>query len=189
MKETTLWQHIDHPLQSHGRFQKISDRFSIGVPDVLGCCRWEGVTTVKTGIPVAMELKELSGVGVVKTKFRPGQLDWLRDWELGGGVSLVLTTWGHTVYGFRWNKGWALECGLEPSSLRKNCLFEFPKGPRGATWRDFVTFVLVPLLRAAGRGPSRYSMVGDVPLLLRPDLGPARGSFYSGSPRNIASSS
>lgn len=174
MKETTLWQHIDHPLSAFGKFQKVSDRFSGGVPDVIGTCLKDELRGVMSGIPVAMELKELDGVRVLKTKFRPGQLDFLRDWELGGGVSLILASSGQTVYGFQWAMGEALEQGIAPGSAKRNCLFEFPKGPRGASWRDFVTFVLVPLLQEAATGPTPYSMVSDVPLLLRPDLAPLR---------------
>lgn len=194
MKETTLWQHIDHPLSAFGKFQKISDRFSGGVPDVLGSCRGGGdparritvgagtwAAVIQRGIPVAMELKELEGVRVLKTKFRPGQLDFLRDWELGGGVSLILTSHGQDVVAFRWELGEALERGVSPQALLDHCLFHWSRRGRTASWRDFVTLVLIPLFRRAAEGPGPYSMVGGVPKRLRPDLMPSQG--LSAAPR------
>lgn len=175
MKETTLWQHLDHPLSAFGKFQKISDRFSGGVPDVLGTCRLARSAGPGPGIPIAIELKELEGVRVMKTKFRPGQLDFLRDWELGGGVSLILTSHGLDVIGFRWELGEALERGVDPRALLDHCLFHWNRRGHSAPWRSFVELVLVPLFRNAAKGPKPYTLVGGVPLRLRPDLGPSQG--------------
>lgn len=102
MKETALWRRLDPELSKIGKFQKISDKFTGGIPDVLGC--------ITRG--VALELKELKGVRVIRTKFRPGQLDWLGDWELAGGLSLIVATHRLTWYAFPVSAGEPLESGV-----------------------------------------------------------------------------
>lgn len=115
MKETALWNKLRPLLLSGGKFQKISDRFTPGVPDVLG---------VRNGVGWAWELKELHGSRVVRTSFRPGQLDWLRDWEEAGGCSRILATHGRVAYAFRWEHGERLEEGVDPLTLSRLALVE-----------------------------------------------------------------
>ena len=131
MKESTLWGHLKPELKRVGKFQKISDRFTPGIPDTLGCLN---------GIGVAMEFKELDGVRVLKAKFRPGQLDWLRDWEQGGGVSWIVSTLGQVVYVHSWDFGAVIEKGSDPSTVEKRALLVFTKN-RSNTWRDFVNLL------------------------------------------------
>ena len=131
MKESTLWDHLKPVLKAVGKFQKISDRFTPGIPDALGC--W-------CGLGVAMEFKELDGVRVLRTKFRPGQLDWLRDWERSGGVSWIIASHGQTVYVHSWGFGQEIEKGSDPSTVEKRALAVFTKN-RSNTWRDFVVLL------------------------------------------------
>src|SRR5688572_30195550 len=104
MKETRLWDHLRPTFDSAGKFYKTCDRFTEGVPDVLGLAT--GPTPIYLGtrrisrdqpIPYAFELKEFEGVRSWKVKFRPLQLDWLRDWEKAGGRSWVVASHGVEV--------------------------------------------------------------------------------------------
>ncbi len=131
MKESTLWGHLKPALRAVGKFQKISDRFTPGVPDALGC--W-------CGVGVAAEFKELEGVRVLRTKFRPGQLDWLRDWEREGGISWIISSHRQTIYVHRWEFGREVEKGSDPTTVRDRARAVFTK-TRGNTWRDFVTLL------------------------------------------------
>lgn len=115
MKETALWRKLDPVISKRGKFQKISDQFTGGIPDVLGAL---------VGTPVAIELKELKGVRVIRTKFRPGQLDWLEDWSSSGGLSLILTTHGLRWLVFSWAYGVDLESGVSPEDISEHCLWE-----------------------------------------------------------------
>lgn len=109
MKESSLWDRIRSPLNREGKFQKISDRFTEGIPDVLGSHK---------GRSFAIELKEIEGVRILRAKFRPGQLDWLRDWEeLGGGVSLVVASWKTSGIILPWRFGRELEEGTTPNRV------------------------------------------------------------------------
>lgn len=128
MIESTLWKHLKPELRRLGKFQKISDRFTPGVPDVLGCTK---------GIGVAMELKEFDGVRILKVSFRPGQLDWLRDWAKGGGISWVVVSLKQTVYVFRWQAGPELEMGCSPDRADRLALLKFTK-TRNSLWSEFV---------------------------------------------------
>lgn len=128
MKETTLWGHLKPELKRHGKFQKISDRFTPGVPDVLGC---------SGGTGFAIELKEFSGARIVKAHFRPGQLDWLRDWSVAGGTSWIFSTLGQTVYVFPHGAGYALEVGISLVEATDLAIFKFTKNPK-TRWSDFV---------------------------------------------------
>ena len=132
MRESTLWDHLKPELQAKGKFQKLSDRFSPGVPDVLGCF---------ASLGIAIELKELKGVLVIKTKFRPGQLDWLEDWYKAGGTSWVVSTWGNTAYVHPWTAGPALEAGMSSEELSQGAILEFRK-IRGNSWGNFVDQLL-----------------------------------------------
>ena len=127
MKESTLWKHLRPVFEKVGKFQKISDRFTPGVPDVLGKASCGAY---------AIELKELSGVRVLKAKFRPGQLDWLRDWEGAQGTSWILSTLGQRVYVHPWQFGEELEKGCDPSVVEKRALLTWTKN-RSNTWNDF----------------------------------------------------
>lgn len=129
MKESALWKHLRPELAAWGKFQKISDRFTPGVPDILG---------VSFGRPIAAELKELDGVRVIRAKFRPGQLDWLEDWDKAGGYSMVLSTWGKVVYVHPWGAGSQLELGVSPEELDQLAIIIFVKSPKNS-WGDFVT--------------------------------------------------
>jgi hypothetical protein len=108
MKETALWSKLRISLNRRGKFQKVSDRFTPGVPDVLG---------VYNGRPWAIELKEFSGKNTVHVTFRPGQLDWLRDWHQAGGISLVMVSHGLMVYIFRWEHGVIIEEPIPLSTM------------------------------------------------------------------------
>ena len=129
MKESALWRHLKPELAAWGKFQKISDRFTPGIPDVLG---------VSFGHPMAMELKELDGVRVIKAKFRPGQLDWLEDWDKAGGYSMNLSTWGKRIYVQPREAGTQLELGVSPEELDRLAGVVFVKSSKNS-WRDFVT--------------------------------------------------
>jgi len=129
MKETTLWEHLKPELKRLGKFQKISDRFTPGVPDVIGCLN---------GIPYALELKEFRGVNLLRVKFRPGQVDWLKDWVNSGGVGLVISSCGtDKVWGFDPQVSHFLEEGVLPSWVAEHSLIKFLK-TRNTTWGEFV---------------------------------------------------
>ena len=136
MKETALWDKMRDPLACHGKFQKTNDRFTFGIPDVLGCSHSRGW---------AMELKEFDGVRVLSVKFRPGQLDWLRDWEKAGGISLIVATLGLRPLTFRWQDGEFLEEGCTPERMLDLALLDGGtlRGPR--QWRDFVNLLIMTL--------------------------------------------
>lgn len=128
MIESTLWSHLKPELKRVGKFQKVSDRFTPGVPDVLGCCR---------GLGMAMELKEFSGVKILRVEFRPGQLDWLEDWSEAGGLSWIISSVKQTVMVFPWELGPQLEDGVSPDQALNWSLLTFTKTSR-TQWRDFV---------------------------------------------------
>lgn len=133
MKESTLWSHLSPELKLlGGKFQKISDRFTPGVPDVLGMYREIGH---------AWELKELKGVRVLRTKFRPGQLDWLRDWERAGGTSWVISTNFQRVYVHEWNCGEELQrAGMSPERAESTASLVWDK-KRGNSWKEFCELI------------------------------------------------
>ena len=137
MKESTFWEHLKPELKRLGKLQKISDRFTPGVPDVLGSIM---------GIPVAMELKEFDGVRVMRVSFRPGQVDWLEDWQKARGVSLILSTQGQTAYVHGVEDAQLLEDGMTPQEVLKLSLLTFRK-TRQNTWREF-TIKLLYLIKS-----------------------------------------
>lgn len=128
MKESTLWEHLKPDLKKLGKFQKISDRFTPGVPDVIGCM---------DGIPYALELKELHGVHILKARFRPGQIDWLKDWVIAGGVGLIVVTQGTHVMAFDPDDGFQLAEGVTPSWAQERSLVSFVK-TRHTSWNELV---------------------------------------------------
>lgn len=132
MNESTLWGHLRPELERRGKFQKTSDRFTPGIPDVLGMC---------DGLGRAWELKEFDGVIKWKLKFRPLQLDWLRDWELAGGQSLILSTHRQTLFAHRWEMGEILEHGTLPEVVQRTAVLSFTK-TRNNTWREAVNLLL-----------------------------------------------
>ena len=90
MKETALWDKLRPELAKLGKFQKIADKFTGGIPDVLGNHQGHGI---------AIELKEFKGTAAnYWVKYRPGQVRWLRDWQEAGGTSWVASTVGTEVY-------------------------------------------------------------------------------------------
>lgn len=111
MKETNMWRKLDPHLSRIGKFQKICDRFTGGIPDILGARTGDGRG-------VALELKELSGVYAVKARFRPGQLDWLDDWWSTGAIALVVATWRGEWMAFEPHWAERLEEGLPPDQLQ-----------------------------------------------------------------------
>ena len=132
MKESILWNHLKPVLSTHGKFQKISDRFTPGIPDVLGC---------SLSRSYALELKELKGIRVIRTKFRPGQLDWLQDWHKAGGYSWILSTWGSMILVHPWEAGTLLEEGVDEDLLYNLSVCAFHK-TRASTWGLFVDELL-----------------------------------------------
>lgn len=121
MKETALWNRLRPELAKLGKFQKISDRFTPGVPDVLGIYR---------GVGVAMELKEFDGVRILKVKFRPGQVDWLRDWEREGGISWVAATHKTNLYLIKQAHADEISQGVNPQRLLEISSYH----SKGAKW-------------------------------------------------------
>lgn len=90
MKETALWDKLRPELAKLGKFQKIADKFTGGIPDVLGNHQGHGI---------AIELKEFKGTAAgYWVRYRPGQVRWLRDWQEAGGTSWVASTVGTEVY-------------------------------------------------------------------------------------------
>ena len=146
MIESTLWKHLKPEFRRLGKFQKISDRFTPGVPDTLGCTK---------GIGVAIEFKEFDGVRILRVSFRPGQLDWLRDWQRGGGISWIISSHRQTVFVFPWGSGEELEAGCSPKRVDQLALLKFTK-TRKNKWSDFMT-------KLTGLD-ARISSVGHVPL-------------------------
>jgi len=134
MKESLLWKHLSPELKLAGaKFQKISDRFTPGIPDVLGMHNSTGH---------AWELKELKGVRILRMKFRPGQLDWLRDWEQSGGVSFIISTHGQRVYIHGWSYGEELELsGMSPGRIEDTAWLAWTKD-RKNHWRELITQLL-----------------------------------------------
>jgi len=134
MKEVAMWDRMRDPFACHGKFQKTNDRFTLGIPDVLGCSKRVGW---------ALELKEFDGVRKLSVSFRPGQLDWLRDWEQAGGVSLVVTTWGLRPLVFKWQDGERLEEGCTPEEVLRLALLDGGtlRGPQ--QWRGFVNLLVM----------------------------------------------
>jgi len=129
VKESILWKYLKPELEDWGHFQKISDRFTPGIPDVLG---------VSFGNGWALELKELKGIRAPRAKFRPGQLDWLEDWDKGGGKSFIISTLGRKVYVHTWEKGGQLEEGIHYTQLDSTAILVFQKTVRN-TWKEFIT--------------------------------------------------
>ena len=111
MKETNMWRKLDPHLSRIGKFQKICDRFTGGIPDILGARTGDGRG-------VALELKELDGVKLVKARYRPGQLDWLEDWSSTGAIALVVATWRREWMAFEFEEAEKLEEGLPPDQLQ-----------------------------------------------------------------------
>lgn len=132
MNESTLWKHLRPELALLGHFQKISDRFTPGIPDILG---------MHDGNGYAWELKELKGVRVLRTKFRPGQLDWLRDWEQAGGTSSIISTNFQRVYVHSWEDGKRLEAGCLTSEIDDGALLVWDK-TRKNSWAEFCKLIL-----------------------------------------------
>ena len=66
---------------------------------------------------MAIELKELDGVKLIKARYRPGQLDWLEDWDSTGAIALVVATWKKEWMAFEWAEAVKLEAGLPPEQL------------------------------------------------------------------------
>lgn len=128
MKEATLWEHLKPALKKLGKFQKICDRFTPGIPDILGCAK---------GVPYAIELKEFQGVHILKTKFRPGQVDWLNDWIGSGGIGLVIVSHGSQVMVFNPQDGELLETGMPPGLAKERSLINFLKS-RDSSWAEFI---------------------------------------------------
>lgn len=111
MKETALWNKLRPELEKLGKFQKIADKFTGGIPDVLGCYQGQGV---------AVELKEFKGTAASYwVRFRPGQVRWLRDWEKAGGVSWVASTVGTELYLIPVHHAAKLEAGVNLPDLVK----------------------------------------------------------------------
>ena len=142
MKETTLWRHISPLLERQGRFQKISDRFTPGVADVLGVQRG--------GRACAIELKEfyLRG-GMVRADYRPGQIPFLHDWGEAGALALTVGTLGNEVAAFAYWDAARLHRG-EADTWQRALVVE----PLGA-WQPFVARVLALDLGACRTGPRR----------------------------------
>jgi hypothetical protein len=132
VKESTLWDHLKPELSALGKFQKISDRFTPGVPDVLGCFSSTGY---------AIELKQLKGIRIFKTKFRPGQLDWLQDWHHSGGRSWIVSSIGQRIFVHGWGHGEDLEKGMTEERLLDTATSLFVKN-RKTTWKEFVQDLL-----------------------------------------------
>lgn len=121
MKETALWNQLRPRLALLGKFQKISDRFTPGVPDVLGIYQGKGI---------ALELKEFAGAHVLKVKFRPGQVDWLTEWaECGGRAWVGATTSDRTFYLIGTDHLDKIAEGVSPTKLRDISTF-YSKGPK-----------------------------------------------------------
>jgi len=147
MKESALWRNLSPELQRFGKFQKISDRFTPGVPDVIGSCKSPGGPL---GVPVALELKEFSGMRVLKVKFRPRQLDWLREWEEAGGKSFILSSHGNRVlmahhhsHGPELEQGVSAERAFDLATL-------YYDSPGSRRWKDFTSLLVDHLLSPHG---------------------------------------
>lgn len=145
MKETTLWDHLREPLNDRGKFQKTNDRFTLGIPDILGQSKATG--------GCAFELKEFDEVRVWRLKFRPGQLDWLRDWEQAGGLSLIVSSHRQTVYAHRWEMGEELQGGVSPERVLETALLVWTK-TRSNKWRECVNLLLGVRPKASGSARS-----------------------------------
>ncbi len=142
MKESALWGHLRPELQRFGKFQKISDRFTPGVPDVLGSCL---AAKRPLGVPIALELKEFSGVKILRVKFRPRQLDWLKEWEEAGGKSYILSSHKRTLMLHHHSCGEELEEGASPDRVQDLARIIFYPGKDGG-WRDFTQLLVNHLL-------------------------------------------
>lgn len=148
MKESTLWEHLRPALALRGHFQKLSDRFTGGVPDCVGS---------SDAVPIAMEFKEFSGVRIWKVKFRPGQKDWLRDWQrVGKGVSWILCTAGRTVYVYDWMQGDTLESGITPNEAIDRAVLVWEKLPRDR-WIEFVDLLLLHSYNACSTNKEEHA--------------------------------
>lgn len=128
MRESLLWKNLKPELSRIGKFQKISDRFTPGVPDVIGCYQSKGI---------ALELKELKGSRIIKTKFRPKQLMWLSEWISQGGIGFIVASYKKTVFIFPVICGNKLESGLSEPELHNLSFLTFTKTPKN-TWKDYV---------------------------------------------------
>jgi penicillin-binding protein-related factor A (putative recombinase) len=135
MIESTLWKHLRPGLNRIGKFQKVSDRFTSGVPDIIGCYKGQGI---------AIELKELDGVRKLKTKFRPGQVDWLTEWADNGGTSLIICSHKSTVGVHSYLSAERMESGMSTEEFKADALLLFTKS-RKNRWIDLVielTYIL-----------------------------------------------
>lgn len=152
MKESTLWDNLRPVLAPRGHFQKLSDRFTGGVPDCVGS---------SDAVPIAMEFKEFGGVRVWKVKFRPGQKDWLRDWQQnGGGVSWIICTAGRTVYVYDWEQGDALESGIPPNEAIGRAVLVWEKLPRDR-WSEFVDLLLAHSYNVHSTNKEKYARLAE----------------------------
>jgi hypothetical protein len=102
MTETHLWNGLRIHLPPS--FQKLSDRFTLGVPDVIGCYNSVGY---------AFELKRSKRKNSFLVSYRPNQVPWLRRWADQGGVAVTLVTLGSAVWCFGMRDAEALVAGLE----------------------------------------------------------------------------
>lgn len=89
MKESAMWSRLKVHLP--GSFDKFSDRWKIGVPDVIGCVPGRGV---------AFELKQSDIRTGIRVSYRPGQVRWLRYWKNYGGVALTVVSVGLEIWVF-----------------------------------------------------------------------------------------
>ena len=79
-------------------------------------------------------------MNTLKVKFRPGQLDWMKDWEEAGGLSLIVSSKGSTVYIHNWVHGLVLESGLPLKEWEDTCELVFTKD-RKNKWRDLAELI------------------------------------------------
>lgn len=91
---------------------------------------------------MALELKEFSGVRVLKVGFRPGQVDWLEEWNEAGGTSWIISSHKQTVMVHPVSLSTALENGIDPETARSVAAMYFTKS-RTNTWRRFVTELIL----------------------------------------------
>lgn len=160
MKETRLWREYLAPhLARAGEFQKISDRFTPGVSDVLGVQRPEGRAC-------AFELKEFyTRNGLVVADFRPGQIPFLSAWGASGALALVIGSLERELAAFGWRDAQALADGLP--NLRR-ALAVAP----AADAKDLVARLLALPSAACAYGPratAAQPFQGPLPRRLRRD--------------------
>ena len=91
MTEKLLWNTVKHKLGSYGKFERIENPLSPGMPDVVFCVRnaidgTGGFIELKSIVAAPHDVHRRGN----PIKLRPAQNIWIQDWKRAGGVVWIL---------------------------------------------------------------------------------------------------